>query len=405
MRRRTPAGGLAVAVSAVATTVTTVLPVYLVSVLVVQIGEDMPFGPADLGMLVAGFFGCSAVAAFVSGNLAASAGSTHLVRLSAVLSSACLLMVGRLAHDRLDITVALLVAGVSNGIGQPASNALIASVVPSGRQGLAYGAKQAAIPLSTLLGGLAVPLLALPFGWRTVFFVAAGLGLLTAACTPARSRPHQGGPETDSPAAGPLRLPALLVLSSGLLLAAGTGNALGTFFVASAVAAGEQAGTAGLLAAVAGGAGAVTRVLLGLLADRYQARWLLVVAVLIAFGGVGHALLATGDPALLPAAVVITYCSGWTFAGVATYAVVRMHPAAASRATGVTQSGLALGAALGPLAFGAVVRYWSYEAAWTSTAACSIAAGATILVGRAMLLRDRPALATTPRGRRLRETG
>jgi len=394
-----------VAVSAVATTVTTVFPVYLVSVLVVQIGADMPFGPADLGALVAGFFGCSAVAAFVSGQVASSAGSTRLVRASAVLSSACLLAVGLLAQDPVDITVALLVAGVSNGIGQPASNGLIATVVPSGRQGVAYGAKQAAIPLSTLLGGLAVPLLALPFGWRTVFLVAAGLGLLTAACTPARGRTSQGGTATDSPAAGPLRLPALLVLSTGLLLAAGTGNALGTFFVASAVAAGEQAGTAGLLAAVAGGTGAVTRVLLGLLADRYQARWLLVIAVLIAFGGTGHALLATGDPSLLPVAVVIAYCSGWTWAGVATYAVVRMHPSAASRATGVTQSGMALGAALGPLAFGLVVRHWSYDAAWASTAACSVLAGASILVGRSMLLRDRPALATTPRGRRVSETG
>lgn len=401
MRLSGPAGPLRVAAAAVAVTVTGVLPVYAVSVLVVQIGAEMGFGPGRLGALVAGFFGCSALAAMLSGRLGRDEGSTVVLRGAALLSATCLLVVGLLARDTLVLTVTMLAAGVANGVGQPASNALIASVVPPGHQGLAYGAKQAAIPVSTLLGGLAVPLLALPFGWRTVFLVAGGLGLLAAAGVPRRPPPPPASAAaTPSPAAGPYRLAPLLVLSAGLLLAAGTGNALGTFFVAAAVAAGERPATAGLLAAVAGTSGAVTRVLLGLLADRYAGRWLLVVAVLVMVGGAGHALLATGERGLLAVGVVVAYCSGWTWAGLTTYAIVRMHPGATVRATGVTQSGLALGAALGPLAFGAVVAQFSYSVAWAATTVSSLLAGLTILAGRSLLLRDRPALTEAQRARR-----
>ena len=400
MRRRGPAGPWSVAAAVVAVTVTGVLPVYLVSVLVVQIGAEMGFGAGSLGLLVAGFFGCSAVAAFAGGAYARDAGSTGVVRGAALLSTLCLVVIGVLARDTATLTVALLVAGVANGVGQPASNAVIARVVPPDHQGLAYGAKQAAIPVSTLLGGAAVPLLALPFGWRTVFLVAGALGVLSAVAVPWRTAVRSASGAAVSPAAGPFRRGPLLVLSAGILLAAGTGNALGTFFVASAVAAGESAGTAGVLAAVAGAAGAAMRVALGLLADRVAGRWLLVVAVLVAVGGSGHALLATGEPGLLAVGAVVAYCCGWTWAGLTTYAIVRMHPEATARATGMTQSALGLGAALGPLAFGAVVAHASYGTAWIATTASSVLAGVTIAVGRSLLLRDRPALVEAHRSRR-----
>lgn len=387
------------ATAALAVTVTGLLPVFLVSVAVFQLGPDLGFGPGTLGALVAGFFTCSALAAFGMGRSARATSTTGCVRAAALVSAACLFSIGLLVRDTASLAVVLLLAGLSNGFGQPASNALIAAAVPWNHQGVAYGAKQAAIPLSGLLGGLAVPLVALPYGWRPVFLGAGALAVLVAAGVP-RGVPTAGTSTTGaSPAAGPFRWAPLLVLSSGLVLAAGTGNALGTFFVASAVAAGEHPGTAGLLAAVGGAGGAVARVVLGLLADRYEGRWLAVVAVLVATGAAGHGLLATGDRVLLPVAVLLAYCTGWAWAGLSTYVVVRMHPDSAARATGVAQAGVALGAALGPLTFGAVSAALSFQAAWTGTAVCSLLAGLTVAGGRAMLLRERPLLLEAHRTR------
>jgi MFS family permease len=389
-----------VATAALVVTVVGVIPVYLVSVLVVQLRAEMGFGPATLGALVAAFFGCSSVAAFTTGRLGRDGGSALVVRSAALLSTVSLLGIGLLARDTTALAVLLLVAGVSNGFGQPATNALIAAVVPSGRQGLVYGAKQAAIPLSTLLGGMAVPLIAVPFGWRPAFVAAGALGVLAVVLVPRRIAAPASRDVRASPAAGPLQTLPLLVLSLGLMIAAGTGNAVGTFFVASAVAAGEDPAAAGVLAAVAGAAGIVARIGLGALADRYEGRWLLVVAGLIASGSVGLILLATQERALLGPGVVLAYCSGWAWAGLANYAVARMHPGATARASGITQGGLALGAALGPLVFGAAAEELSYRAAWAGASVCAVLAGAIVALARSMLLRSRPRLVEAHRARR-----
>jgi hypothetical protein len=73
------------ATGAVAVTVTGVLPVYLVSVLVVQIGAEMGFCTGRLGALVADFSGCSTLAASLSGLLGRVASSTGVVRAAALL--------------------------------------------------------------------------------------------------------------------------------------------------------------------------------------------------------------------------------------------------------------------------------------------------------------------------------
>jgi MFS family permease len=77
-----------------------------------------------------------------------------------------------------------------------------------------------------------------------------------------------------------------------------------------------------------------------------------------------------------------------------------MHPGRAAQATSITQGGVGLGAALGPLAFGAVVSAASYTVAWTATAALAVLGGLVCLVGRRMLLRERPALVAAHRQRR-----
>ncbi|MST35344.1 MFS transporter, partial [Acidimicrobiaceae bacterium USS-CC1] len=75
----------------------------------------------------------------------------------------------------------LVAGGLANGAMQPAVNLLLARTVDDRRQGLAFGVKQAAIPTSTLLSGLAVPALALTVGWHVAYLVAAGLALLVGA--------------------------------------------------------------------------------------------------------------------------------------------------------------------------------------------------------------------------------
>jgi MFS family permease len=398
--QRTAGSGRATT-AAVTVTTAGVLPAYLAGVLSVQLRADLGIGPSLLGQLVAVFFAASAGAALFAGALVRRLGTVPVVRLSAVTAAAAMLVVAVAAHDPAVLAGALVLGGCGNGIGQPASNDLIARSVSAGRQGLAYGLKQAAIPLSTLLAGVAIPLVAIPLGWRTAFAIGAVLALLVAFSVPSSRRLGSAGAAAPpSEAAGPFRRAPLYVLTAGLVLGAATGNALGAFAVVTAVDSGIAPATAGLLAAGASAAGALTRVLLGWLADRVRTRWLLVVSVQMSLGGLSYALLGTGSELLVAAGVVVGYCTGWAWAGLVTYSVARMHPGRAAQATSITQGGVGLGAALGPLAFGAVVSAASYTVAWTATAALAVLGGLVCLVGRRMLLRERPALVAAHRQRR-----
>ncbi|SNR55595.1 MFS transporter [Blastococcus mobilis] len=399
-RRNRLASSRSAAVAAVAVTTVGVLPVYMVGVLWVQLRADLGFGPSLLGVLVACFFATSAVSALTAGLLVRRFGTSPVVRMSALVGAGTMLVIALAAQYTAALVAALVVAGWGNGIGQPASNDLIARAVPPDRHGLAYGTKQAAIPLSTMLAGVAVPLVAIPLGWRPAFALGAALAVVVMLGVPGGARLRSPGSAAPSEAAGPFRRGPLIVLAVGLMLGAATGNALGSFFVATAVDGGITPATAGVLAAVASGTGAAARIAMGWLADRVRTKWLLVVAAQMAVGGLSYALLGTGVEVLIAAGALIGYCTGWAWAGLSTYSVARMHPGMAARATSITQGGMGAGAALGPLVFGLVVSAGSYSVAWYGTAATSVVAGAVIVQGRRMLLRDRPGLVAAQQLRR-----
>ena len=101
-----------------------------------------------------------------------------------------------LAHSLPVLVVALGFGGLSNALAQPAANALVVRSVAARRQGLALGVKQAAIPMATLLAGLAVPSLGLTVGWRWAFVGAAGLSVAATTLVPPelrRRRPVAAG--------------------------------------------------------------------------------------------------------------------------------------------------------------------------------------------------------------------
>ncbi|MGC1214159.1 MAG: MFS transporter, partial [Micromonospora sp.] len=151
---------------AIATTIACVLPVFLVGGLAVQMGDDLHFSPAGLGLVVSVYFGISALASVPSGALVERYGPAVVARAGILLSAGSLLAVAGLARSYPMLVVLLGLSAAANALGQLASNAALARHVPAHRQGLSFGVKQAAIPVSTLLAGAAVPTIALTAGWR-----------------------------------------------------------------------------------------------------------------------------------------------------------------------------------------------------------------------------------------------
>ena len=374
---------LAVAVATVG-----VLPAFLTGGLAVQIRDELDFGSAALGLAVAAFFASSSLASAAMGRLVERIGSHRGMRLAATASAASLLGVALLAGSWAGLVACLVLGGLANAVLHPATNLSLAREVSAGRQGLSFGVKQAAIPAATLLAGLAVPSIALTFGWRWAFAGGAALALAVALFVPAGTpggvvHRLQEAREKDA------RVAPLVLLALGIGLGSTATAPLGSFLVESSVAAGLRVDTAGLLLALGSAVNIVVRVAFGHLADGMSGGRLRLVAAMLGIGVVGFALLATGESPLILPGALLAFGAGWGWPGLFNFAVVKTSPGAPAAATGVTQTGASGGAALGPLVFGLVVEAASYDVAWLVSGAIALAALTAILAGRRMVLRDR----------------
>ncbi|MFG3709411.1 MFS transporter [Micromonospora sp. NPDC049460] len=372
------------AAGAVAVTIASVLPVFLVGGLAVQLGDDLGFSPAGLGLAVSVYFGVGALASVPSGRLVDRYGPAVVARCAILLSAGAMLAVAALARSYAVLVGLLALSAAANALGQLASNAALARHVPARRQGLSFGVKQAAIPVSTLLAGAAVPTVALTAGWRWAFVVAAGAALAALPAVPARE-PRAG--RTAAPARAGRATAALLVVGAAAMLAAAAANALGTFVVDSAVDRGLTPGLAGLTLTLGSAVCVTARVCAGWLADRRPAGHVAVIAGMLVVGAAGLGLLAVAGPAPLVLGVVLGFGLGWAWPGLMTFAVVRLHPQAPAAATSITQTGVYAGGCLGPLGLGGLAAHAGYPAMWLTAGAAMLAAAALMLTGSRLLTR------------------
>jgi predicted MFS family arabinose efflux permease len=363
------AGPAALAIAAGAATV---LPGFLVGALALQIRADLDVSVAAVAFGVTVFFAAGAVGAGPGGRLAERVGALRAMRGCLLITAASLVAAAALAQSLLVLLVLLAVAGVSNAITQPAINLFMADEVPRERQGLAFGIKQSAIPLAVLASGLALPLVALPFGWRPTFVGFAAVALIIAAVVGRSARTFSAAqPRPRAPR--PTR--ALVVTAVGAALGSAGPNSLGAYLVASAVDVGIDEGAAGVLAAVGSGISLVTRVALGERADRRHDYGFAAVIALLVTGSLGFVLLASDSASLFVAGTVVAFAIGWGWPGLFNLAVVDHNRDAPAAATGVTQTGIYLGAAGGPALFGLVSTELGYSAAWViSGGLCLLAA-------------------------------
>ncbi|MEU6075819.1 MFS transporter [Micromonospora sp. NPDC047074] len=379
-----PSRPVRAAAGAVAVTIACVLPVFLLGGLAVQMGADLGFSPAGLGLAVSVYFGVGALASVPSGVLAERYGPAVVARAGILISAACLLAVAAVARSYPVLLGLLALSGTANALGQLASNAALARHVPARRQGLSFGVKQAAIPVATLLAGAAVPTVALTAGWRWAFVAGAGAALAALAAVPAREpRPaRRAAPAHAGRATG-----ALVVVGAAGTLAAASANALGTFLVDSAAGRGLSPALAGLTLTLGSVVCVAARVFLGWLADRRAAGHVALVAGMLVVGAAGLGLLAVAGPAPLVVGVLLGFGLGWAWPGLMTFAVVRLHPQAPAAATSITQTGVYAGGCLGPLGLGAVAGHAGYPVMWSVAAVAMLAAAALMLTGSRLLAR------------------
>jgi MFS family permease len=370
---------------AAATTVTK-LPVFLLAAFAVLVRDNVSVTVTQLGAVAAIFFASTALVSIPGGLLAHRIGARPTLRL-AVTVTAVSLGGAALAQTWWQIAALMALAGAANGSSEPAANLAIAVGVGRSRQGIAFGIKQSAAPMTTLLAGFSLPLLGVTLGWRWTFALGAILSLAAMFMVPRISTPATDRTALDDSRRGS-PTSALLVLACAFGCGTAAATATASFLVATAVEDGYGLGAAGVLLAVSSALAIITRGVAGWSADRRVGRHLPVVACMLALGGVGLGLLTIGSVAATAVGAGLAFAFGWGWTGLLVFAVARLNIDRAATATSLLLLGGAAGAAVGPLAFGVVVDLVSFRSAWALAAATCVLAAALCMAGRRMIVMD-----------------
>jgi MFS family permease len=359
-------------------------PAFLLGALSPQIGEDLGLGATTIGAAITAFFVSAAGSAMPLGRLSERLGPQRSLRLGVSISAAVCLLVASTANSGWHLPVLLAVGGLSMGLVEGGSASALAGLIRRGRQGIAFGIKQASVPTAALLAGLSVPLIAVHVGWRAAFAGGAVLAPFAWLALPAKVRMVGGGPRRRVARIGATRPVATLAV--GIAMGAAAATAAATFMVPAVTATGITPGAAGIVLAVGSVASAGVRLATGWLADRGTRTPVAILVAALALGSVGAVALAVSQSATMTVAgAVLLLGAGWGWTGLAFLAVVQAVPQAPAAASGIVLTGMTGGSAFGPLGFSALVAQTSYPFAWAVTATVLLLAAAATAMARAGL--------------------
>ena len=144
-------------VSSVSSQTAAMFPAFGVGALALQMGDDLDFTEAGLGTAVAFFFLLAAVTSPHAGTLTDRLGPQRSLRVANTCSTAALLGIALVVQSYWLLLAALGVGAIGLTIAGPGTKTMVARGTDARRHGLFFGVQAAAVPLSVLLAGLAVP--------------------------------------------------------------------------------------------------------------------------------------------------------------------------------------------------------------------------------------------------------
>ena len=356
-----------------------ILPIQLLGASAVLARQDLHFDPADLGVAVAAFFTAYGVTAWTAGHLSQTRGPRIGLLIGTALSTISLLGIATVVQDWITMLAFVTIAGAGNAFSQVGGNlALTAGNGGMRRQGLAFGLKQSAVPVSSLLSGAAVPIIGVTIGWRWSFVAVL---LLAPVLFALLARRFDDSSTVSTNASAPatnwlLMIPVALAYGG----AAGAAAVLSTFLVESAVWSGVDVATAGAILAAGSVVSIVTRLGVGMLVDRRGKADLMIVAVMLFGGTLGYLALAQGSLAFFMFGTALAFGAGWGWNGAFNHLIVSMNRRNPGTASGLAMMGMAVGGVLWPLAFGLLATKVSFRAAWGATGMLCLASALVLML-------------------------
>jgi predicted MFS family arabinose efflux permease len=349
---------------------------YTLSAVSTPVIDDLGLSDGQYGAIATVTFGSAALGALLLGG-PTSRFSARTVMVGVAVGSGAGLVLLALAHSYGVVIAAAVVAGVAQSLSNPATNRMVAEL-PAARRGALIGWKQSGVQMSQLLGGVLAPSIAVLVGWRWTPAVGVVIAVAAVAAALAIRVPHVV--EAAAPrerAHGRVSVATLTAYTLFMGFGLQATNAYLPLFAHRRL--GFDLRTAGLTAAVIGSVGLVSRIWWARSSDR---------------DGLGSTTLVTlaGGSALGVLLALLSPTLGgwlvWVGAGVfgaaalasnAVTMVALLHSvprAALGVATGLLVTGMYVGFAAGPLAFGLALDHGaSFDVAWLLPLAAFAVAG------------------------------
>lgn len=354
-------------VTAALATVSCVFPGLATGALTVQASSDFNVTEGSYGWALGVFFLAAALSSTPFGYLAQQLGPQRQIVSGLLCTALVQLSIAFVIDSFAAMLVALAAAGAINSAVQSAVNlALSQAQLP--RLGLAVAIKQSAMPTSAMLGGLAVPLVALTVGWRWAYAMGgvvamcaaiAGIRYLPSGFADAPRRPGRSRGSTG-------RAVIAAAAMSGCL--AFTAGAINAWTVSSGVNAGVSEGVAGLTVSAAAGFGVACRLLIGSRIDAASWPTLGMCARFTLVGVVAMAAMSMRAGGIHIFAALFAFGGGWVWPVFTNFALIDANRERAGAVTGVTQTGVYIGVFLAPVLTGVIIDASGYEVMWLTVA-------------------------------------
>ena len=349
------------------------MPPFLLGAFAPTIREELNFGATALGAIFSFGFLVSAMILQFGGSLADDGGPRRAIRLGLLIAACGAIGISTLGRTYVLLVVFYGVIRAAEAIVQPSTNSLISGLVPAERRGFSMGFKQAAVPLSTALSGLAVPLLGDVIGWRGVFALVAVIAVPAWFAIPLAPTPPKRSPGVRREL---WRTPHLRLAAIAGGFAAGAMLTVAGFLATAATeTAGFSRSRAGLLLTVGGAVMIMSRVSWGIAADRWAFDRFKAVGWVLLFGSASFPLFAAGTESAMIIGTALIFGIGWSFPGIFLLGIIEQHPETPGVASAIAQTGVRIGALISPFLFGVMVDQWGFGVAWYLPAALSMIGG------------------------------
>ncbi|MDQ0733447.1 MFS family permease [Arthrobacter sp. B1I2] len=335
----------------------------------------MSFPAAAVSVAVAGFWVSSAATSLTVSAFTRIASAGRMPIFSMALAATSLAGIGMSAGHWQWIAAWAVLGGAANGLGHPATNAIIARGLPGSRIGMGLGAKQAAIPAAGMIAGLSLPILEPLTGWRGAFMLAATIAGLFLMLLLIKLPQETAARERAAEASLTLELRRhFVVVALAAFFAATAANTLPVFAVVGANERGIATDSAGLLLGAGSILAGLTRIFLGIAADRGIGGGLGTMGLTLGAAVIGLLLMAV--PGTLPYVLgfLLAVGIGWGWSGLSHLVVARAAKEATAAGTGIVQVGAFAGNAVGPLVVGTIMTGFGQQVAWLALAGIGLCA-------------------------------